>query len=285
MRRFFTLLIVIGLALPAFAQDSNEWMFSGHFQGSTSSSGVVAKIDPTLGYSFKRHFQAYTGLPVYLVKQSSETTSTSQNPSSFMAGIGNAYVGLSFGIDNDTVNFISTLEATAPTGDKDKGFSTGSATIDWTNSISRRFSSITPFGSIGVANTVSDTSFFVRPFSSLGLVSHFDGGAKYSLSPAVDIAASAYAVRAAGEQRIISKVLKRPAITSAQVTPRAQGDARVFDTGGEIIGTAQLANDYGFSTWLEAHTGSTASFQAGYTRSAGYDLNSLFFGIGFRIGH
>ena len=285
MRRFFTLLIVIGLALPAFAQDSNEWTFSGHLQGSASPSGVITKIDPTLGYGFQRHFHAYTGLPVYLVKPPSATTSTSQTPGSFMAGIGNAYVGLSFGLDNDLLNFTSNLEASAPTGDKDKGFSTGSATIDWTNSISRRFSSITPFGSIGVANTVSDTSFFVRPFSSLGLVSHFDGGAKYNLAPAIDIAASAYAVRAGGEQRVISKIVKRPATTSAQSTPRGQGNDRVFDTGGEVVGTAELANDYGFSTWLEAHAGSNVSFQAGYTRSAGYDLNSLFFGIGFRIGH
>src|SRR5215831_12011538 len=56
-------------------------------------------------------------------------------------------------------------------------------------------------------------------------------------------------------------------------------------TSGETVGTADLANDHGFSTWLGAHAGSKIDFEAGYTRSAGYDLNTVFFGVGFRVGH
>ena len=116
-------------------------------------------------------------------------------------------------------------------------------------------------------------------------MSHFDGGAKFSLSQFVDLGASAYGVRAAGQQRIISKLFKRQSTTSATASSPATSKKSVFETSGETVGTADLANDQGFSAWLTAHSGSKISFQAGYTRSAGYDLNTLFFGVGFRVGH
>src|SRR5437773_615429 len=77
----------------------------------------------------------------------------------------------------DALSYSSTLELTAPTGDKARGFTTGRATADWTNRFSHKMDSFTPFGSAGLANTVSDTKFFVRPFTSLGMVVHFEGGA------------------------------------------------------------------------------------------------------------
>ena len=274
-------LMIVMFALPSLAQqDSGGWSLSGRFQGSNNSAGTVLKADPTLGYSFNRHFQTYLGLPAYFVNESStiQTTSTS----GFVSGLGNAYVGFRLGVDHDAVNYSSTLEATAPTGDKAKGFSTGRATVDWTNRFSHKISSVTPFASVGLANTVSDTAFFVRPFTTLGIVSHFDGGAKFSLSQFVDVGASAYAVRAAGQQTIISKIFKNAA--TATTTTAGSGKNRPFENGHEVVGSADLANDNGFSTWLAAHTGSTMDFQIGYTRSAGYDLNTLFFGVGFRVG-
>jgi hypothetical protein len=199
-----------------------------------------------------------------------------------MSGIGNAYLGFDFTVDNDAVNFTSTIEGTAPTGDEAKGFSTGRATVDWTNTFSRTFSKVTPFASAGLANTVSDTSFFVRPFITQGFVTHFDGGAKFALSPVVDVAALAYAVKASGQQRVVSKVFDRKA-TTTQVN--GNGKSRIFDTTGEILGSAQLADDHGFSTWVAAHAGSRTDLQVGYTRSVGYDLNTVFFGIGFHFGN
>jgi hypothetical protein len=243
---------------------------------------MVLKADPAVGYSFNHHFQTYSGLPIYFVNESSTIQTQTANTSGFMNGLGNAYIGFRLGVDNDAVNYSSTLEATAPTGDKAKGFSTGRATVDWTNRFSHKISAVTPFASAGLANTVSDTSFFVRPFTSLGIVSHFDGGAKLSLSPFVDVGASAYAVRAAGQQTIISKIFKNT--TTPTTTTTGSGKNRPFENGHEVVGSAALANDNGFSTWLAAHAGSTMDFQIGYTRSAGYDLNTLFFGVGFRLG-
>ena len=285
MRSLCIVFIVIAVAAPVFAQDGQGWTFSGRLQGSSNSSAFVTKADTTLGYGLNRHLQTYVGLPVYIVKGSA----TTQTPSAWMSGLGNAYLGFNIFADSDSVNFTSTVEATAPTGNRDRGFSTGHVTVDWTNSLSHSFSSVTPFVSVGLANTVSDTSFFVRPFTSIGLVSHFDGGATFPLSPFADVGASGYAVKASGEQTIISKSFRELAATTP-TTPstnlRGQGTGRtaVFENNRRILGGPELANDHGFSTWLAARA-SKMDFQVGYTRSAGYDLNSVFFGVGFRVGN
>jgi hypothetical protein len=277
-------LVIVALALPVFAEDGQGWTFSGRFQGSTNSAGFVTKADPTLGYSFIPHFQAYAGLPFYFVKDSTATATTTQTtPTGMVNGIGNAYVGFRFGVENPAINFVSNLEATAPTGNKTDGFSTGRVTVDWTNRFSHRFAGVTPFVNAGLANTVSDTSFFVRPFTSLGMVGHFDGGAQFGVSHFIDIGASAYGVQAAGQQTIFSKVFKSQ--SAATLAGISNSGKSVFDNAKEVIGNADLANDNGLSAWVAAHPNTNTSFQIGYTRSAGYDLNTLFFAVAFRVGY
>jgi hypothetical protein len=167
--------------------------------------------------------------------------------------------------------------------------------------------------SIGAANTVSDTSFFVRPFSSKGVVGHYEAGTLMNIAPRFTIGASAYGVRATGEQEIISKVVEKPvtepvtqpAGAAAQQSPAGGvlgtvtktagiGNSQtngangvvpvVFETQQQTIGPAAVANDRGFSTWLTVRSGSSTDFQIGYSRSQTYQLNSLFFGVGFRVG-
>src|SRR6266436_17020 len=74
-------LIVIGFAFSAPAEDERGWNFSGRFSGSSNSSGLVLKADPALGYKFNEHFQTYAGLPVYFVNASSTTTTTTTTTS------------------------------------------------------------------------------------------------------------------------------------------------------------------------------------------------------------
>ena len=267
------LILVLSPSLALYAQEERGWTFSGSFRGSTTSAGSVLKLDPSLGYAFNPHVETYVGVPVYFVKQSATITT-----SGFVNGVGNAYAGVRFSMNNPAVNFGSNLVVTAPTGDRDQGFSTGRATADWTNSFSRRFSSITPFADIGVANTVSDTSFFVRPFSSLGLVGHFDGGMVMNIAPLIDLGISGYSVRASGEQRIFSKVAHQ----SSGGIQSGKGQ-RIFETSGETVGTADIANDGGFSTWMSVTPQSRVSFDVGYTRSVTYQLNTLFFGTTIRF--
>ena len=302
MRIVCAIVLVIGLAVPARAQDERGWTLFGGFNGSSNSDGTVMKVDPALDYRFNRHFDAYAGLPVYFVNLSSTVaaTNTTTSGSGFVSGLGNAFLGFRGTVNTDKLNYNSTLEVTAPTGDKNRGFSTGRVTADWTNRFSHSFNSFTPFGSLGLANTISDTSFFIRPFTSLGLVSHFEGGAMYDVSQYVRVGGSAYVIRAAGDQTIISKVVKRQATTTVLRSPGpsvssgpGQGSVkagngkenRVFDTTTQTVVPATIANDNGVSTWLTVTPRPELDFHVGYSRSVHYDFNTVSFGVGFRISN
>jgi hypothetical protein len=281
MRLICAIVLILGLALPAGAQTETGWFFSGNFNGSVNSAGLVTKVEPLVGYRFNDRLSAYGGLPLYFINMSSSEPSTAG--AGFSSGIGNTFFGFRANVESDTVNYDSTVELTAPTGDESKGFSTGNVTVDWTNRFSRTFGSWTPFGSAGIANTVSDTSFFVRPFSSLGLVGHFEGGTTYDLSDAAWLGVSAYAVRGSGEQRVFSRLIERPA---APVTPRPIGALlrnRFFENQPLTVGQGETVNDHGFSTWFGVIPAPGVDFQVGYSRSVGYAYNSFFFGVGFQI--
>ena len=145
------MILAIALALQAQAAPSGDeergWSFAQRFQGSTNSAGVILKTNSTLFYQLNQHVEMYGGVPVYFARESS-ANSTTGSPK-FMNGVGNVFTGLVFSTSSPMVNFSSDLVATAPTGDKDRGFSTGHVTVDWTNTLSRSFESITPFASIG----------------------------------------------------------------------------------------------------------------------------------------
>lgn len=303
-----TLLIMAPLLMPVFAhgetppENPQGWTFSQRFQGSSNAAGIVLKTSSTAMYSFNRYIKAYAGIPVYFAHPASSTGSTQ-----FMNGIGNVYSGLVV-TAGTTIHYTSDLVATVPTGDTSRGFSTGHPTVDWTNTFSHAFSAVIPYVSIGAANTISDTSFFVRPFSSKGVVGHYEAGTLVNLASHVTIGASAYGVRATGEQEIISKVIETPvtqpvAAAAQQSSPgpvlgtvtqitgigntQKNGDSVVpvvFETQQQTIGPASVANDHGFSTWLSVRPRSSTDFQIGYSRSQAYQLNSLFFGVGFRVG-
>jgi len=285
MRFVCALILVAGLALPAQAEDNGRgWSFSERFNGSSNSGGVVTKAETALGYSFDSHVSTYAGVPFYFVNLSSTAAAAAASGTSgWMSGVGNAFLGFRANVKGEVVNYTSNLEFTAPTGDKSRGFSTGRVTADWTNTFSGKVSALTPFGSVGIANTVSDTAFFVRPFSSLGVVGHFEGGATYDLLRAARIGASVYAVRGSGEQRIISKLVEsQPASTTGSSS--GPNPNRVFEKRHETISQAEIVNDHGFSTWFGVSPRPEVDFHAGYSRSVNYDFNTFFFGVGFHVG-
>jgi hypothetical protein len=92
-----------------------------------------------------------------------------------------------------------------------------------------------------------------------------------------------YAVRASGEQRVVSRVIQR----DIPVPERGRLDLvrnRVFLTEVEVIGLPEIANDEGLAAWLTVRPQRNINFQLGYNVSTRYDLDSMFFGVGFRFG-
>src|SRR5215471_12304028 len=149
------------------ADDSHGLILYGRFLGSSNTLANVFRLDTTVGYSFNKYFSVDGGLPVFFVRPSQSLTGTSSSN-----GIGNVYAEFRFALPNPVLNYSSVVTGTAPTGDKNRGLSTGRPTIDWTNHFDRSVGRLTPFGNIGLANTVSDTPLFVRPYATLGFVAH-----------------------------------------------------------------------------------------------------------------
>jgi hypothetical protein len=282
----FVLCLTPARVLILYAAESPSevkgFTFYGGLQGSANSDAQVNRLDVSVGYNFNRTFAIDFGLPFYFVNSN---FSTDPALNGFRSGLGNAFVSFRIMPSLTDWRYVSSLTTTAPTGDRDSGFSTGRVTFDWNNFVSRPFSRFTPFANLGVANTISDTNFFSRPFSSLGVVGHFEGGTSYRLHRSLGIGASAYSVIPTGEQKIYSKVAKRQSDNLPQPAGEmpGQGKAHVFETTAVIVDDADLARDHGFSSWLNIYPASIVYLQTGYHRSVPYSLNTFFFGVGVQL--
>src|SRR5262249_45772279 len=145
----------------------------------------------------------------------------------------NVYLNLRLTLNNPVVNYSPYLVVAAPTGDRSQGFSTGHVTYDWHNHLNRTFGRLTPFFNIGMANTIMDAPFYLRPFSSHGLVGHFEGGATVRTWRSTAIGFSGYGIIPSGDQTIVSKLGKK------QPKPVESSLGRIFETPGESVVSAQ----------------------------------------------
>lgn len=279
-RSLLRLALVVACAAAAFAQSPLQESERGitsyaAFQGSDSDQGQVMKFDPSVGYNFNSHFGMNFGVPVYFVR----TAATATTPSTSNNGLGNAYVDLKLTYLRPAVNFASTLTGYAPTGNRDNGLSTGRVTFDWNNHFDRSFSRVTPFVEAGAGNTILDSTFFTRPFTTLGFSTHVTGGASFNVWKFVSVGASAYSIMPVGDQKVFSKLVKKGG------TAKGSGShGRVYETNNLTTGTSDIARDDGFSAWIDANPSESVDISFGYNRSIQYELNVVSFGVGVNLG-
>ncbi len=273
-------------ALLAQVEDGSQSGFLLHerVQGSASAVGLVAKYDTSVGYQFNRYLAVEGGLPVYTVAPSS--TETQLTGVQGRTGIGNAYGDARFTLKNSLLDFTSLLSVAAPTGNKAAGFSTGHVTYDWTNLFDHSFDQLTPFAAVGISNTITDTPFFTMPFTSYGFNAHLEGGAMYRLTRLFSVGGSGYAILPSGQQTVFSKIVtvSAPVIAPGSGNGHGRGHHGVFETVSQTVGAADITRDEGFSAWVTARLTRHALAEAGYSRSVGYSLNSVFFGIDLSLG-
>jgi len=263
------------LAQSTLEQSEREITSYAAFQGSHSAQGEVMKFDPSVGYNFNSHFGMNFGVPIYFVR----TAATATTPSTSNTGLGNAYVDLKLTYLHPAINFSSTLTGYAPTGNRDNGLSTGRVTFDWNNHLDRSFSRVTPFLEAGAGNTILDSTFFTRPFTTLGFTTHITGGSSFNVWKFVSVGASAYSIMPLGDQKVFSKLVKQGG------TAKGSGShGRVYETNSLTAGTSDIARDDGFSAWIDANPSETVDISCGYTRSIHYDLNVMSFGVGVNLG-
>ena len=159
------------------------------------------------------------------------------------------------------------------------------------NYFEHSFSQLTPFFDVGIANAVSDTMFFIRPYTTYGVVTHVEGGARYRLVRGLSVGVSGFAIEPSGDQTVVSRLVERSGSrtttggspTSGSRTSGSE-ESGVFQNTSVTRGTADIARDNGFSTWLQIAPATGVSLYAGYTRSTHFSLNTAFFGVSFNLG-
>ena len=245
------------------------------FQGTINSDSRVYKIDSNLGWDFNKHFGVFTGLPFYIANVPSSTTTTgtatTTTASSTNKGIGNVYMGFALRAPNPALDFASTVTASAPTGSTRKGFSTGRVGVDWTNRLEHSFDRLTPFFEGGLANTVPDSKFFARPFTSLGAISHLEEGAEFKLVKYFFAGGSGYQIVPFGSQKVFSKL-------SGHGKGKNPFDNTTVSAGND------LTRENGFNTWVAMEPSSIVRLEVGYTRSMTFDLSSFAFNLRMNTG-
>jgi len=315
--KFFSLVVLAGGSLlaagqtPPLDQDRGFTEIES-FQGSVNSSVTVLKFDSTMGYDFNKHFGAFTGVPLYLVRVPSDPT-TGASGSTKVTGVGNIYLGFVYRLPHPNWNLTSTITGGAPTGSTKKGFSTGRASVDWSNYFDHSFGRFTPFFGAGLANTVPDSPFVKRPFTSLGALGHFEEGADYELSRHFSLGASAYQILPHGTQKVFSQIVMpdNSAGTGQSQSGSGQGQgqgrgrgrgrgqgltggagsgtagqgnpSRPFETAFLTTGTG-LTREYGLGTWIAFEPSRYWVVQAGYSRSVTFHTNSFTFNIALNVG-
>ena len=254
------------------AQDETGLTSHVEFGGTSDADGQIYDLQSSVGYTFTKHFGMDLGVPVYFVSASSSTTGgTSGN------GIGNPSVDLRWKYPNAKLNYGSVVTGSAPLADSKKGLSTGRATFDWTNRVDRSFSMVNPFLEAGLSNTTSDSRLFIRPYTTLGLNSHFQGGASVDVWKSISVGGSLYDILPFGNQTVFSRVTG----TSGKGGTASHG--RTFQSSQQTTGGADIAKDDGFSTFVDFSPNSYMDAELGYTRSIHYALNSVSFSVGFNV--
>src|SRR5215471_546331 len=215
------------------------------FDGTADSGGQEYLLTSSVGYNFGEHFGTDIGVPVYFVRAASTSTTAAYSSD----GIGNPFVDLRLKYLNPAVNFGSKLTGFVPVGDSRKGFSTGRGAFDWTNRVEHAFEQLTPFAEVGIANTTLDSRLFVRPYTTLGFNTHCNAGADYDIWKFFSVGASAYDILPSGQQTVFSRVLP------GAVAAGNGKQGRVFQTSQQTTGSADIAQDDGFSAWIDANPG------------------------------
>lgn len=244
-------------AKPAASQKGFTWVES--YEGSGDSSGWISDVNSTAGYNFGEHFGVYFGVPYYLFHPS--TTKTGLTAAS---GLGNPYLGFNVSKKLSLVNFSTGINASAPiSSSKKDGLSTGRVTFDWSNHIDHDFGFVKPFATFGVANSVPDSRYFFRPYTSLGKLAHFEIGPEFDLGDKFSVTISGYDIAPWGTQKIFS---------------RGKSAA-----GGETTGGAALTRDNGVNLGFDYNVTRTMDAYAGYSRSTALSANTFSVGVSFNI--
>jgi len=178
--------------------------------------------------------------------------------------MGNPNLGLKYSAKSSALDFSTGLNSAIPTASTKKGFSTGHLTVDWSNHFAHDFDLLTPFVDLGLANSVPDSRFLHRTYSSYGTLAHFEGGSQIDLGDKFSVVASGYYVLPWGPQQIFLRGSK--------------------STTSPIKGGVSLTRDDGINLGIDYNLTRSLDLSAGCSRSVYSSLNTFSFGIAVNVG-
>src|SRR5690348_6581884 len=187
-------------------------------QSYDSSANWTSTIDSTVSYSFNRVFGISVGAPFYLAYNqplfsSTTTTSTSTTQTGPISGynaMGDMRFGLRFATPTPILKYVVTVTGTAPTGDTSLGLSTGRFTGDFNNHLEFDLWRISPLIELGLANTSALVSAVKRPYTTLGMLSHYKAGLGIPLGKRLNFEFSGYENLPLGLQKLYSEFNRGP---------------------------------------------------------------------------
>jgi hypothetical protein len=238
------------------AVDEKGFTLTETYEGSGNTDGFITDINSTVGYIFNPHFSISMGMPYLFV-----SPSTSKTGATSASGMGNPSLGVRYSRKGQLFDFSTGLSGAFPVASSAKGLSTGRVTFDWDNHFAHGFDRLTPFLDAGVANSVPDTRFLHRPYTSLGALSHFEGGSELDLGDKFSVSASGYYILPWGVQQIFVRGKK--------------------SSPGSTKGGASLTRDDGINLGLDYNLTRFLDLSAGYSYSAYSVLNTVSFGVEF----
>lgn len=261
-----------GSAPPA-KDESTGVTLNTSFNGSVASGSDVYDWTTTTGYKFDKHFSANLGIPILFVHGTTSTGTSTTN-----SGLGNVFGQLQFVDKNPLLNFGAVATVALPTGDSSKGLSTGRVTADATGQVAKELGRFTPFLSAGVANSILDSRYWRRPYTTLGDLAHFEGGTAFDLGRSLTLSASLYDVTPWGSQKVYSRVVGKGVSTGG-----GSKHGRVFLDNGLTSGDASIDRDNGVNADLDFSPLKYVDFDLGYTHSVHFQTDIFSFSVGFNL--
>ncbi len=244
------------LATTKPAVDQRGFTFTEAYEGSGNSDGFITDLDSSVGYIFHKHFAVGMGVPYFFVQPSTSKTGTTS-----ASGIGNPSFGVRYSTKLSALDFGTSVNSSVPIASTANGFSTGHVTFDWSTHFAHEFSPFTPLFDMGVANSVQDSRFLHRAYTSYGDLSHFEGGSQLDLGDKVSFTATGYYILPWGSQQIFLRGKKKSSLAQS--------------------GASSLTKDDGVNLGFDYNWTRSLDLSAGYSHSAENVLNTFSFGIAF----
>ena len=252
----------LGEAVPAVASktavEEKGFTLTETYEGSADTDGFISDINSSAGYVFNPHFSINMGVSYLFVNPSTSKTGTTS-----ASGMGNPSLGFRYSRKGPVLDFSTGVNGAFPVASSAKGLSTGRVTFDWDNHFAHSFDLFTPFFDFGIANSLPDTRFLKRPYTSLGTLAHFEGGSEMDLGDKFSVSASGYYILPWGAQELFVRGKK--------------------SSPGSTKGGVSLTRDDGINLGLDYNLTRFVDLSAGYSHSVYSVLNTASFGIELNV--